>query len=287
MGYLIRPLRGHLPLKGKAGGCHFKAFPFRGRWLAEGQTDEAGGQRPPAGRRGRRPLRQNRKIPPSRRGGYPHPPASEDSSTRRGGTLGRPETARWGHRALQKIKRTFGYAVGAGPRPARRFWTYAGAHSVRPRAAEVVGPYGRTGRFPHLVGAGAPTRPPQRIPPTRRGGYQPPVSNRVPFTVGPVCDRPLRRSPDRFLHFRRGGTPGRPETARWGHRALHKIKRTFGYAVGAGPCGRPQFYCVHTGKVGNKHSLKHKNTGGPAGPPVFYFSFCSFIIATFRTISSR
>ena len=80
MGYLIRPLRGHLPLKGKAGGCHFKAFPFRGRWLAEGQTDEAGGQRPPAGRRGRRPLRQNRKIPPSRRGGCPHPPAPEDSS---------------------------------------------------------------------------------------------------------------------------------------------------------------------------------------------------------------
>ena len=195
MGYLIRPLRGHLPLKGKAGGCHFKAFPFRGRWLAEGQTDEAGGQRPPAGRRGRRPLRQNRKIPPSRRGGCPHPPASEDSSTRRGGTLGRPETARWGHRALQKIKRTFGYAVGAG----------------------------------------ALTRPPQRIPPTRRGGYQPPVSNRVLFTVGPVWDRPLRRSSDRFLHFRRGGTPGRPETARWGHRALQKIKHTFGYAVGAGP----------------------------------------------------
>ena len=157
----------------------------------------------------------------------------------------------------------------------------------RPRAAEVVGPYGRTGRFPHLVGAGVLTRPPQRIPPTRRGGYQPPVSNRVPFTVGPVWDRPLRRSPDRFLHFRRGGTPGRPETARWGHRALQKIKRTSGYAVGAGPCGRPQFYCVHTGKGGNKHSLKHKNTGGPAGPPVFYFSFCSFIIATFRTISSR
>ena len=33
---------------------------------------------------------------------------------RRGGTLGRPGTARWGHRALQKIKRTFGYVVGAG-----------------------------------------------------------------------------------------------------------------------------------------------------------------------------
>ena len=78
--YLIRPLRGHLPLKGKAGGCHFKAFPFRGRWLAEGQTDEAGGQRSPAGRRGRRPLRQNRKIPPSHRGGCPHPPAPEDAS---------------------------------------------------------------------------------------------------------------------------------------------------------------------------------------------------------------
>ena len=32
---------------------------------------------------------------------------------------------------------------------------------------------------------------------------------------------------------------------------------------------------------------RQKNTGGPAGPPVFYFSFCSFIIATFRTINSR
>ena len=33
-GYLIRPLRGHLPLKGKAKERVFKAFPFRGRWLA-------------------------------------------------------------------------------------------------------------------------------------------------------------------------------------------------------------------------------------------------------------
>ena len=116
----------------------------------------------------------------------------------------------------------------------------------RPRAAEVVGPCGRTGRFPHLVGAGAPTRPPQRIPPTRRGGYQPPVSNRVLFTVGQVWDRPLRRSPDRFLHFRRGGTPGRPGTARWGHRALQKIKRTFGYAVGAGALTRPSRAVFHS-----------------------------------------
>ena len=200
--------------------------------------------------------RPPQRIPPTRRGGYQPPVSNRVLFTvgpvwdrplrrssdrflhfRRGGTPGRPETARWRHRALRKIKRTFGYAVGAGPRPARRFWTYAGAHSVRPRAAEVVGPYGKTGRFPHLAGTGALTRPPQRIPPTRRGGYQPPVSNRVLFTVGPVWDRPLRRSSDRFLHFRRGGTPGRPETARWGHRALRKIKRTFGYAVGA--CPRP------------------------------------------------
>ena len=48
--------------------------------------------------------------------------------------LGRPGTARWGHRALQQIECTFGYA--------------AGAHSVRPRAAEVVGPYGKTGSSP-------------------------------------------------------------------------------------------------------------------------------------------
>ena len=143
----------------------------------------------------------------------------------------------------------------------------------RPRAAEVVGPCGRTGRFPHLVGAGALTRPPQRIPPTRRGRYQPPVSNRVLFTVGQVWDRPLRRSPDRFLHFRRGGTPGRPETARWGHRALQKIKSTFGYAVGAAPCGRPQFYCVHIGKGGNKHSLSTKIRAVPPDRPCFISRF--------------
>ena len=143
---------------------------------------------PLAGRRGRRPLRQNRKIPPSRRGGCPHPPASEDSST-------------------------------------------------------------------------------------RRGGYQPPVSNRVLFTVGQVWDRPLRRSSDRFLHFRRGGTPGRPETARWGHRALQKIKSTSGYAVGAGAPTRPQFYCVHTGKGGNKHSLKHKTRAVPPDRPCFISRF--------------
>ena len=34
-GYLIRPLRGHLPLKGKAGGWLSKAFPFRGRCHAK------------------------------------------------------------------------------------------------------------------------------------------------------------------------------------------------------------------------------------------------------------
>ena len=221
MGYLIRPLRGHLPLKGKAGGCHFKAFPFRGRWLAEGQTDEAGGQRPPAGRRGRRPLRQNRKIPPSRRGGCPHPPAPEDSSTRRGGTPDRPETARWGHRALQKIKSTSGYSVGAG----------------------------------------VLTRPPQRIPPTRRGGYQPPVSNRVPFMVGPASVRPLRHARNGFvfckgglqtrlpfLEIRRGAQcapAGRSGTGPYG------VHRTgFCIFVGAAPCGRPQFYYIHTEKGG-------------------------------------
>ena len=168
----------------------------------------------------------------------------------------------------------------------------------RPRAAEVVGPYGRTGRFPHLVGAGALTRPPQRIPPTRRGGYQPPVSNRVPFMVGPASVRPLRHARNGFvfckgglqtrlpfLEIRRGAQcapAGRSGTGPYG------VHRTgFCIFVGAAPCGRPQFYYIHTEKGGNKHSLKHKNTGGPAGPPVFYFSFCSFIIATFRTISSR
>ena len=135
---------------------------------------------------------------------------------------------------------------------------------MRPRAAEVVGPYGKTGRFPHLAGTGALTRPPQRIPPTRRGGYQPPVSNRVLFTVGQVWDRPLRRSPDRFLHFRRGGTPGRPETARWGHRALQKIKRTFGYAVGAGALTRPPQRIPPL--VGAAHRAARKRPDGGIGP---------------------
>ena len=54
-----------------------------------------------------------------------------------GGTPGRLETARWGHRALQQIECTFGYAVGA--------------HNVRPRAAEVVGPYEKNGTVPVFV----------------------------------------------------------------------------------------------------------------------------------------
>ena len=47
-----------------------------------------------------------------------------------------------------KDKRTFGYAVGTGAltRPPWQFpLLFVGAHSVRPRAAEVVGPYGKTG----------------------------------------------------------------------------------------------------------------------------------------------
>ena len=69
-----------------------KAFPWgkvpsaarrmRGTVLVMRATrfNRRGAHRAPAGRRGRRPLRQNRKIPPSRRGGCPHPPAPEDSS---------------------------------------------------------------------------------------------------------------------------------------------------------------------------------------------------------------
>ena len=39
----------------------------------------------------------------------------------------------------------------------------------------------------------------------------------------------------------RGGTPGRPASARWRHRALRKLKYTFGYIVGAGVLTRPPF----------------------------------------------
>ena len=59
--------------------------------------------------------------------------------------LGRPGTARWGHRALQEIKRTFGYAVGAGvlTRPSRAvFHSWAG----RP----VSGPYRKANALPDM-----------------------------------------------------------------------------------------------------------------------------------------
>ena len=42
-GHLIRPLRGHLPLKGKALKSKPFAFPFRGRWHGEAVTDERNG----------------------------------------------------------------------------------------------------------------------------------------------------------------------------------------------------------------------------------------------------
>ncbi len=41
--HLIRPLRGHLPLKGKALKSKPFAFPFRGRWHGEAVTDEGNG----------------------------------------------------------------------------------------------------------------------------------------------------------------------------------------------------------------------------------------------------
>ena len=47
--------------------------------------------------------------------------------------------------------------------------------------------------------------------------------------------------PEMFRFARRGGTPDRPESARWGHRALRKLKYTFGYIVGAGVLTRPPF----------------------------------------------
>ena len=258
MGYLIRPLRGHLPLKGKAGGCHFKAFPFRGRWLAEGQTDEAGGQRPPAGRRGRRPLRQNRKIPPSRRGG----------------TLGRPETARWGHRALQKIKRTFGYAVGAGAltRPPQRIPPLVGAahRTARKRPDGDIGPYKRSkAPIGYAVGAAPCGRPPfldirrgaQCAPACRRGRRPLRQNRKIPPSRRGGCPHPPASEDS---STRRGGTLGRPETARWGHRALQKIKRTFGYAVGAGALTRPPQRIPPL--VGAAHRTARKRPDGGIGP---------------------
>ena len=52
----------------------------------------------------------------------------------------------------------------------------AGAHSVRLRAAEVVGPYGQIGRFPHFVGAAhraARERPDEGIGPYEKNATTP------------------------------------------------------------------------------------------------------------------
>ena len=49
---------------------------------------------------------------------------------------------------------------------------------------------------------------------------------------------------------------GRPGTARWGHRALQKIKRTFGYAVGAGALTRPPSPATQLEPHRNKGALK-------------------------------
>ena len=81
----------------------------------------------------------------------------------------------------------------------------------RPRAGLGPATTQRQTRSRYSAGAGGLTRPPQRVLPLRRGGYQP------------------------------------PETARWGHRALQKSKYVFGYAAGTAPCGRPSGGC-HVGR---------------------------------------
>ena len=67
-GYLIRPLRGHLPLKGKAFEARPYAFPFRGR-LPFSRGD---GRRPEGIGIGA----ERSEADEVRRGGTPGPPAS-------------------------------------------------------------------------------------------------------------------------------------------------------------------------------------------------------------------
>ena len=59
-----------------------------------------------------------------------------------------------------------------------------------------------------------------------------------PYICGPVWDRPLRRSPDRFPYFCRGGTPGRPFPGR-PVSGPYGIPDTSPFFVGAGPRPAP------------------------------------------------
>ena len=56
-----------------------------------------------------------------------------------------------------------------------RLFFSVGAHTVRPRAAEVVGPYGKTGRFPKFCRGGCP---------------HPPVPEDFSLSVGAAFGRP-------------------------------------------------------------------------------------------------
>ena len=61
---------------------------------------------------------------------------------------------------------------------------------------------------------------------------------RAAYICGPVWDRPLRRPPDRFPYFCRGGTPGRPFPGR-PVSGPYGIPDTSPFFVGAGPRPAP------------------------------------------------
>ena len=106
--------------------------------------------------------------------------------------------------------------VGAGPRPARRFGKYVGAHSVRPRAG--LGP--------------APTDIPERSRFFVGAAHRAARPNRLPFPDGPASIRPLRHTRNGFV-FCRGGSQTRPP--------FLEIRR-------GDPCGRPKAFPLQGGR---------------------------------------
>ena len=112
----VRFLPGHWALglwKIGVGAVPLLRLPFPNQ-RPEAVFRRRGAQCAPAGRSGTGPYAETDAFPDTPQGQVSSPARRRQRSSCRGGYQP-PETARWGHRALQKSKHVFGYAAGTAP----------------------------------------------------------------------------------------------------------------------------------------------------------------------------
>ena len=112
----VRFLPGHWALglwKIGVGAVPLLRLPFPNQ-RPEAVFRRRGAQCAPAGRSGTGPYAETDAFPDTPQGQVSPPARRRQRSSCRGGYQP-PETARWGHRALQKSKHVFGYAAGTAP----------------------------------------------------------------------------------------------------------------------------------------------------------------------------